>query len=144
MSSTPIALRLFPRLFTTSLFPAHLPLPPIPEWHSGRGNGDCDQYRTASACCSFLLTLFPGSSMGFPQALQSFRKYHMLQRSLHGLLGHSLLHHGLSACGLKHLLHFSHLSVTGLVLTLFSSLLAAGQRFALSRLSFPRGAVTVP
>lgn len=87
MSST--ALHLFPRLVTTYLFPAHLPLPPRHEWRSGKGSGGCDQYRTASPCCSFLLTLFPGPSMGFSQALQSFRKYHMLQSGLHGLLRHS-------------------------------------------------------
>lgn len=64
MPSTPIAPHLFPRLIIiiTSLFAAHLHLlPPHPEWHSGKGDGGCDQYRTASSCCSFLLTLFPCS-----------------------------------------------------------------------------------
>lgn len=144
MPSTPITPHLFPRLVITPSFPAHLPLPPDPEWHTGKGNEGCDQYRTASSCCSFLLTLFPCFSMGLPQALQSFMKYHMLQSGLHGLLGHHLLHCGLSARCPKHLLPFSHLSVAGLVLTLFPSLLTAVQYFVLSQVSFPRGAVAVP
>lgn len=120
MPSTPIAPHLFPRIIIiiTSLFTAHLPLPPPhPEWHSGKGDGGINTEQLLPA--ALLPHTFPVPSMGLPQVLQSFRKYHMLQSGLHGLLGHNLLHCGPSAWDLQHLVHFSHLSVTGLVLAFF-------------------------
>ena len=52
----------FPGLNFNPSSPA--PLPPHPTWHRGMGNEGCSLFITASLFCSFLLTIFPSSSVG--------------------------------------------------------------------------------
>lgn len=65
MPSTPIAPHLFPRIIIviTSLFTAHLPLPPPhPEWHSGKGDGGINTEQLLPAALSS--SHFPCSKHG--------------------------------------------------------------------------------
>lgn len=62
LNHLPPTIRLFPKINLTSSFPT--PLPPPPQVVQGRWRmGVCGQSITVRLCCSFLLTLFPCSSM---------------------------------------------------------------------------------
>jgi len=66
-------------------------LPPSPKQHSRTGNGGCSQPIMHCLCCSFLLTLFPCSSVGshpWETALHELSQYGSFPWVLHELVEH--------------------------------------------------------
>jgi len=53
-----------PLPFSPAQLHSRFSLPPHPEWLRGAGKGNCSQFIRLLLCCSFLLILFPCSSVG--------------------------------------------------------------------------------
>lgn len=142
MPSAPIAPHLFPRLIITSLFPAHPPLPPTLSGTVGRVMG------AVISTGRLLPAALSSSHFSLSQAWV-FPRLCSPSDNITCSRVVSMGFWGTTCCTVVSLLgawstSFSHLSVTGLILMLFSSLITAVRHCALSQVSFPRSAVTVP
>lgn len=133
MPSTPIAPHFFPGSLSLLYFQLIYHFTPTPSGTVGR------VIRTVISTGQLLPAALSSSHLSLSRAWVFPRLCPMLQSGLHGLLGCTLV--SLPGAWSS---SFSYLSIIGLVLTLFSSLLTAVQRFALSQVSSCSSAVTVP